>query len=102
MASKPEPPIEVTCPCCQATLKVAAQLAVVLSHQAAPVAGPDVDLTDAGRLLREQAERREEKFKKSWDAEQKKDDVLSRKFEEALKKANKEPIEKPLRDFDID
>jgi hypothetical protein len=102
MANKPEPPIEVICPCCQATLKIDAQLAVVLSHQAALVAGPDVDLTDAGRLLREQAERREEKFKKSWDAEQKKDDVLSRKFEEALKKANKEPIEKPLRDFDID
>jgi hypothetical protein len=102
MANKPEPPIEVICPCCQATLKIDAQLAVVLSHQAALVAGPDVDLTDAGRLLREQAERREEKFKKSWDAERKKDDVLSRKFEEALKKANKEPIEKPLRDFDID
>ena len=102
MSKKSEPPIEVVCPCCQATLKVDAQLAVVLSHHAAPVAGPDVDLTDAGRLLREQAERREEKFQKSWDAEQKKDDVLSRKFEEALKKAKNEPVEKPVRDFDLD
>lgn len=61
-----------------------------------------MDLTDAARLLREQAERREDKFRQSWDAEQKKEDVLTRKFEEALKKAKTEPIEKPIRDFDID
>jgi hypothetical protein len=102
MAKKAEPPIEVTCPCCQAKLKIDAQLAVVLSHQVPPKAGPDVDLTDAARLLREQAERREDKFRQSWDAEQKKEDVLTRKFEEALKKAKTEPIEKPIRDFDID
>jgi hypothetical protein len=75
---------------------------VVLSHEAPPLAGPDVDLTDAARHLREQAERREEKFRLSWDAEQKKEDVLSRKFEEALKKAKQEPVEKPVRDFDLD
>jgi hypothetical protein len=102
MARKPEPPIEVTCPCCQAKLKIDAHLAVVLSHEAPPRALPDVDLTDAARLLREQAERGEDKFRQSWDAEQKKEDVLTRKFEEALKKAKTEPIEKPIRDFDID
>jgi hypothetical protein len=102
MAKKPEPPIDVTCPCCKAMLRIDAQLAVVLSHQVPPRAGPDVDLTDAARLLREQAERREDKFRQSWDAEKKKEDVLTRKFEEALKKAKTEPIEKPIRDFDID
>jgi hypothetical protein len=102
MAKRTAPPIEVTCPRCQAKLKIDTQLAVVLSHQVPPRAGPDVDLTDATRLLREQAERREDKFRQSWDAEQKKEDVLTRKFEEALKKAKTEPIEKPIRDFDID
>jgi hypothetical protein len=102
MAKKAAPPIEVACPCCQAKLKIDAQLAVVLSHEPPPRVLPDVDLTDAQRLLREQAERREDKFRQSWEAEQKKEDVLSRKFEEALKKAKSEPIEKPIRDFDID
>lgn len=102
MAKKPEPPIDITCPCCKAKLKIDAQLAVVLSHEAPPKAGPDVDLTDATRLLREQAERREDKFRQSWENEQKKEDVLTRKFEEALKKAKKEPVEKPVRDFDLD
>jgi hypothetical protein len=102
MAKKPAPPIDVTCPCGQAKLKIDAQLAVVLTHEPPPRVLPDVDLTDAQRLLREQAERREDKFRQSWDAEQKKEDVLTRKFEEALKKAKTEPIEKPIRDFDID
>jgi hypothetical protein len=102
MAKKAAPPIEVTCPCCQARLTVDAQLAVVLSHEAPPKAAPDVDIADAARILREEAERREAKFRESWEAEKKKEDVLARKFEEALKKAKDQPVEKPLRDFDLE
>ena len=102
MEKKTEPPIDIICPCCHSRLRIDAQLAVVLSHEAPPKAGPGVDISDAARLLREQAERREEKFRLSWDSEQKKEDVLSRKFEEALKKAKKEPVEKPVRDFDLE
>jgi len=96
------PPVEVTCPCCQAKLTVDPQLAVVLSHVAPPRAAPDVDITDAARILQEQAQRREDKFRESWEAEKKKEDVLTRKFEEALKKAKDQPVEKPLRDFDLE
>ncbi len=102
MAKKPAPPVEVTCPCCQAKLTVDPQLAVVLSHEAPPRAAPNVDISDAARILEEQAQRREEKFRESWEAEKKKEDVLSRKFEEALKKAKDQPVEKPLRDFDLE
>jgi hypothetical protein len=94
--------VEVTCPRCQAKLTVDPQLAVVLSHEAPPKAAPDVDISDAARILQEQARKREDKFRESWDAEQKKEDVLSRKFEEGLKKAKDQPIEKPVRDFDLD
>jgi hypothetical protein len=76
MPKKPTPPVEVTCPCCQAKLTIDPQLAVVLS--------------------------REDKFRESWEAEKKKEDVLTRKFEEALKKAKDQPVEKPLRDFDLE
>ncbi len=102
MAKKPAPPVEVTCPCCQAKLTVDPQLAVVLSHVAPPRAAPDVDISDAARILQEQAQRREDKFRESWEAEKKKEDVLTRKFEEALKKAKDQPVEKPLRDFDLE
>ncbi len=94
--------VEVTCPCCRAKLTVDPQLAVVLSHEAPPKAAPDVDISDAARILQEQARKREDKFRESWDAEQKKEDVLARKFEEGLKKAKDQPIEKPVRDFDLD
>jgi hypothetical protein len=99
---KPAAPIEVTCPCCQSRLTVDAQLAAVLSHVPPPKRAPDVDISDSARILAEQAQRREDKFRESWEAESKKEDVLARKFEEALKKAKQEPVEKPLRDFDLE
>ncbi len=102
MPKKAAPLIEVTCPCCQAKLTIDPQLAVVLSHEAPPKAAPDVDISDAARILQEQAQKREEKFRESWEAEKKKEDVLTRKFEEALKKAKEKPVEKPLRDFDLE
>lgn len=102
MPKKPAAPIEVTCPCCHSRLSVDPQLAAVLSHTPAPKSPVDVDITDAARILADQAQRREDKFRDSWDAERKKEDVLARKFEEALKKAKEEPIEKPMRDFDLE
>jgi hypothetical protein len=95
-------PIEVTCPCCQARLTVDPQLAVVLSHVAPVKAAPDVDISDAARILADQAQRREDKFRESWEAERKKEDVLARKFEENLRKAKEQPLQKPVRDFDLE
>jgi hypothetical protein len=94
--------VEVECPCCQAKLTVDRQLGVVLSHTPPPKPPSSVDLDDTARLLREQAERVEAKFKLSVEAERMKDDVLERKFAEGLKKAKDQPVEKPLRDFDLD
>ena len=102
MAKKPSKPVEISCPCCHAKLTVDPELAVVLSHEAPPRVLPDVDITDAARILNEQAQKREDKFRDSWEAEKKKEDVLTRKFEEALKKAKDAPAEKPIRDFDLD
>jgi hypothetical protein len=101
MSKKAAPSIEVTCPCCRSKLTVDPQLAVVLAHAEPPRAAPDVDISDAGRILADQAQRREDKFRDSWEAESKKEDVLARKFEEGLKKAKEQPIEKPVRDFDL-
>jgi len=101
MAKKEKKPVVVECPCCHAKLTVDAELEVVLSHEAAKVA-PSIDLDDTARLLREHQERVEDKFRMSVEAEKMKEDVLARKFAEGLKKAKDQPVEKPLRDFDLD
>jgi hypothetical protein len=101
MAKKPVPPIEVDCPCCHSKLTVDTELAVVLSHVSPPRAAPDVDISDAQRILADQERLREDKFRDSWTAERNKEDVLNRKFEEALKKAKGAPVDKPVRDFDL-
>jgi|SRR5580658_7681447 hypothetical protein len=93
---------EVDCPCCHAKLMVDRDLGVVLSHVPPPKPPPSVDLDDTARLLREQAESVEAKFRASVEAERTKEDVLARKFAEGLKKAKDGPVEKPLRDFDLD
>jgi hypothetical protein len=94
--------LHLICPCCQAKLTVDPILGVVLSHEAPPKAGPNVDLTDAAGILAEQNRQREDKFKDSWFQESNKEDILTKKFEEAMKKAKDAPVEKPIRDFDLD
>jgi hypothetical protein len=59
-------------------------------------------LDDAHRILAEEKARRDALFDQSVQSEKTRGDVLSRRFEEALKQANDEPIVKPKRDFDLD
>lgn len=101
MAKKPPTTFVTACPCCQSQLTIDRELGVVLSH-VAPVRAPSIDLDDTARLLRQQEEAVEAKFRASVEAERTKEDVLSRKFAEGLKKAKDAPIERPLRDFDLD
>src|SRR5208283_1834694 len=64
--------------------------------------GPDVDLTKATTILEEQHRQREDKFADSFFQETHKEDILAKKFEEAMKKAKDAPAGKPIRDFDLD
>lgn len=89
--AKQTPPIEVTCPCCQSRLTVDTQLAVVLAHVAPPKAAPNVDIEDSARILADQAQRREDKFRESWDAEQKKEDVSSASFRRGSRRPKSSP-----------
>lgn len=93
--------IEVTCPCCRSTLIVDVHLGRVVSHQE-PERADKPELSDAQRIVAEQAARREAIFQQSVDAEKTRGDALSRRFEEALKQAKQEPVTKPVRDFDLD
>jgi hypothetical protein len=102
MGNRSSENLNVTCPCCHAKLTVDPVFGAVLSHDAPPKAGPNVDLTDAAKILNEQQRQREDKFADSWFQETNKENILTKKFEEAMKKAKDAPIEKPIRDFDLD
>ena len=93
--------LEVTCPCCNSTLVVDLNLGRVISHREAEK-GNKPELSEAQRILAEEAARREAIFQQSVDAEKTRGDALSRRFEEALRQAREEPITKPTRDFDLD
>jgi hypothetical protein len=92
---------EVPCPCCGATLIVDGQLKRVTRHEQ-PERPDKPELNEAQRLLAEQAAKREALFAQSVAAEKSRGDVLSKRFEEALKQAHEEPVAKPTRDFDLD
>jgi len=93
--------IELTCPCCAATLVIDTNLGRIVSHKEVE-RGDKPELTDASRILAEAQARREALFEQSMQAEKTRDDALARRFEEALKQASQEPVSKPLRDFDLD
>ena len=92
---------ETTCPCCQSTLVVDTNLKRVVRH-VEPVRSARPELSEAARILADEAARREALFEQSVTAEKTRGDALSKRFEEALRQARQEPVTKPMRDFDLD
>ena len=94
---------EVSCPECGAMITVDPVTRAVLGHTAAPRKKTFEDLGAAAKALRESDERRDSLFRQSVDAQRNRDDVLGKKFAEAVKKAKETPdTGKPLREFDLD
>ena len=90
-----------TCPCCHATLVVDANLRRIVRHEE-PVRG---DRPGARRGAADPGAgggAAGGDVPGSVAAEKKRGDALSKRFEEALRQANQEPITKPTRDFDLD
>ena len=93
--------LEVACPCCHTVLVIDTNLGRVVSHKE-PDRGNKPELSDAQRILADQATRREAMFQQSVDSEKNRGDALSKRFDEALRQAKDEPVAKPVRDFDLD
>ena len=95
--------LDVACPEYGATLKIDVATKSVISHTPAPRKRTFEDLETAARHMRDQDERKESLFRQAVDAEKNKEDVMAKKFAEALRKAKDTPdTGKPLRDFDLD
>jgi ribulose kinase len=94
---------EVTCPCCNALLKIDTAMAAVIAHTPAVKPRMFNDMEDAARAMKEQDIRRESIFRQSVEAQKHASELLDKKFQEAVKKAKESPdTGKPIRDFDLD
>ena len=94
---------EVMCPDCGAMLKIDTVTRSVIAHTPAPRKKTFEDFGAAKQALKEADERRESVFAKSVEAQRNSEDVLAKKFAEAMKKAKESPVtERPFREFDLD
>jgi hypothetical protein len=81
MEEKTTATIQITCPCCEATLTIDPALGAVLDHKLRANPQMAVELKDAVKLVHEEASRRDEKYQKIAEAEKNKSTVLDAKFQ---------------------
>src|ERR1700690_837476 len=83
---------EVMCPDCGGMLKIDPVTRSVIAHTPAPRKKMFEDFGEAARALREADARRDSIFAQSVDAQKNKDDLMAKKFAEAVKKAKETPM----------
>ena len=94
---------EVECPCCQAILKIDPETQAIIAHTV-PVKPPPIeDLAAEVAKLKGEGARRDELFRKQFEAEKSHGKVLEKKFDELFKRAKENPdLTPPKRDIDLD
>lgn len=92
---------KVTCPCCNGRLTIDPALEAVIAHEAPPRPRSGLGLDDALSSLKGAAARRAELFKEQVKAQERKPQVLDRKFQEGLKKAKDSP-DPPVNPMELD
>jgi ribulose kinase len=101
--AKTSPIFDVTCPCCNAILKVDTETRAVIAHTAAVQPKTFEDMEAAARAMKERDSRRDSIFRQSVEAQKNSSDLLEKKFQEAIKKAKESPdTGRPVRDFDFE
>lgn len=93
--------LDIQCPCCKTKLVIDAEKGDILSEER-PKISERVSFEDALADVRSGANRREQAFGEAFDRTKRSSDLLSKKFEEARKKAAKDPSKKPTNPFDLD
>lgn len=93
---------DVSCPSCRATLTISPEAQRVVSHKEAPAPKTVTDLAEAARRLEEERNRRHALFNESVENQKTKGDKLNKSFNDLLKRAKDEPVERPARDMDLD
>jgi hypothetical protein len=90
--------LDVTCPCCQATLKVDPETGTVVWVDKKKAPARDFD--DLVSRVRSQKSQLDEKFQRSVQQTRHSREILDKKFEEARKRAEADPGSRPPHPFD--
>ena len=92
--------VELTCPCCSTKLVVDGATGEILAEER-PEPDHTATFDSALGAVQSGEQRRHDAFAKAFDKTQRLDDLLSKKFDEAKKKAAKDKS-KPRNPFDLD
>jgi hypothetical protein len=96
------PNFEVTCPCCNAVLKIDSETRAVIAHTAAVKPKMFSDMEAAAKAMRSKTAAASH-LPAVRGSQKHASDLLEKKFQEAVKKAKETPdTGKPIRDFDLD
>lgn len=92
--------LDITCPCCEALLKVDPETSSVV--WADKKKAPAKDFDDLLNRVHSQKSVLDEKFARSVQQTRHQKEILEKKFEEAKKRAAADPDTKPPNPFDFD
>lgn len=90
----------IICPCCEATLTIDSQTGALLSHE--EKAKPLASFEDMVKGLDKQKQQREQIFAQELNSMKDRDRILEEKFQEAMKRAEKDKGKPYLNPMDID
>ena len=94
--------VSVTCPHCQATLKVDSEAGVVVEHQPPIVHKDKVDFDDRLKQMQEEKERASDRMAEAMRREQNKSRIMEDRFRDLMDKAKDDDGSRPIRDIDLD
>jgi hypothetical protein len=95
-------PLKLDCPVCNALLVIDPATGAVLRHEQRKPPSAIKDLDQAMAEVRSARDRAEELFSQNVDHLAHQDEILERRFKEAMKAAKKDKSPPPLRDIDLD
>ena len=96
------PPLDVRCPCCEALVVVDPDTGAILRFERPKEKGTKVSLEDAFKSERSRRAEADARFTQAFGEMKNKEEVLEKRFQEALRKAKESPDEKPFHPFDKD
>ena len=94
--------LRVVCPCCRAALEIDPSTEIVLAWEAPKAKKPTKDLRKAVAEIRGAEAKRDETFRKAFEAQKKHEGELGEKFEGLFKRQSGKPVERRVRDIDLD
>ena len=102
MSLQEEGKLELVCPCCETRLVIDAQTGAILSEER-PKKAPEKTFDQALSEVKGARDKADKEFSKKMEQTKREKEILAKKFEEAMKKAEKDKDSPPPpRPFEFD